>query len=47
MRKRMFVYGTNKKVWMEALKKGFDLDQLPPSLGGTKIYKGMEKEYDD
>ncbi|OXA63243.1 hypothetical protein Fcan01_01172 [Folsomia candida] len=43
-RENMFVYGTNKKVWMEALRQDFDLDQLPPSLGGTKIYKGMDKE---
>lgn len=37
-----FVYGTNKEVWMAGLREDFDLDQLPPGLGGTKLYKGME-----
>ncbi|OXA58010.1 SEC14 cytosolic factor [Folsomia candida] len=39
----VFIYGTNKQKWMAELSKDFDFDQLPPALGGTKIYKGMEE----
>lgn len=36
------IYGTNRNVWKPELLKYFDLDQLPRSLGGTKIFEGME-----
>jgi hypothetical protein len=36
--KIVFVYGTNKKMWQEALSQDFTNDELPPELGGTKIY---------
>lgn len=42
LKKSIFIYGTNKKEWKKALEKDFDFSQLPPVLGGTKIYKGMD-----
>ncbi len=45
-RSTIFVYGTNKKQWKEALKQDFNFDQLPPASGGTKIYRGMDEQDD-
>lgn len=43
IRGNIHIYGTNKNVWMTALLKDFDLAELPPSLGGTKIFEGMDE----
>ncbi|OXA64701.1 protein real-time isoform X2 [Folsomia candida] len=42
MQNSIFIYGKDKKIWMQGLSQDFDKDQLPPSLGGIKIYKGMQ-----
>ncbi|XP_021943090.1 SEC14-like protein 2 [Folsomia candida] len=45
MRKSLHIYGTNRRQWLNELEKDFDFDKLPPSLGGSKIYAGMEDDY--
>lgn len=42
LRKSIFIYGVNRNEWMKALAQDFDRSELPPTLGGTKILKGME-----
>jgi len=37
------VFGTNRKQWEKTLSSIFDWDQLPPSVGGTKLYRGMDE----
>jgi len=40
------IFGVNKNKWTQVLAKYFDMDnQLPPELGGSKIYKGMEDDF--
>ncbi|OXA63247.1 hypothetical protein Fcan01_01176 [Folsomia candida] len=43
-KKHIFIYGKSKQVWMKALRQDFDLTELPPSLGGSKIFERMNDE---
>jgi len=43
--KSLIIFGTNKKAWQESLREYFDEEQLPPELGGTKIYTGSDDDY--
>ncbi|OXA63241.1 SEC14-like protein 4 [Folsomia candida] len=45
MRNSIFIYGKDKRVWMQALSQDFDQDQLPPSLGGTKSQNNEVDDY--
>lgn len=47
LKESIFIHGTDKKVWRAALEVDFDFSELPPILGGTKLYKGMEEEDND
>jgi len=40
------VFGTNRNHYVKALSNEFDFDMLPPAVGGTKLYTGMEDEYE-
>jgi len=39
------VFGVNKNHYIPILSKEFDFDMLPPGVGGSKLYKGMEGDY--
>ncbi|XP_035715518.1 uncharacterized protein LOC118438841 [Folsomia candida] len=44
IRRNIQVYGKNTQLLRKSLSTDFELDQIPPSLGGSKIYAGMEDE---
>lgn len=46
-RNMIHIYGRNKKVWTEGLRKDFEINQLPTTLGGTRVFKGLGKDVQD
>ncbi|XP_035700466.1 SEC14-like protein 2 isoform X2 [Folsomia candida] len=44
IRRNVQVYGKNTQLLRKSLSTDFERDQIPPSLGGSKIYAGMEDE---
>jgi len=38
----LHVYGTNRKIWLEALTQAIDITELPVDVGGYKPYNNSE-----
>jgi len=39
-------FGTNRNVWLKELLKLVDLSELPPALGGSKMFNVPVDNYD-
>jgi len=46
-RNSLKVMGTNKAANLDTLLQVFDRDEIPEQLGGRKVYKGSDSDYDE